>query len=136
MLIDPFNKPLHKYRSGCVGLSDECSKEPQETMSDEPSPAIEERLRRLVSELREQTHLVGYFGGSSLPFTEYMEQLREYVEDAGEYGIAYESIVSSLEEVPFVLSGKAAVDLLEVGLLLGYKTDRPLDRPYDHRTIE
>ena len=97
---------------------------------------IEERLRRVLSEMREQSQLADRFGSEFLPFAEYMEQLREWIEDAGEYGIAFESIVSALEGVPFKLSGKAAVNLLEVGLLLGYKTERPSDEPYDRRRTE
>jgi hypothetical protein len=98
--------------------------------------SIRERLRGVLSEMREQSHLANHFGDVSLSFDEEMEQIREFIEDAGEYGIAYESIVSALEEVPFVLSGKAAVNLLEVGLLLGYKTDKQSDQPYDRRRRE
>jgi hypothetical protein len=98
--------------------------------------SIKERLRRLLSEMREQSQLASYFGGESLSFEEEMEQIREFIEDAGEYGIAYESIVSALEDIPFKISGKAAVNLLEVGLLLGYKTEKPSDRPFDRRRTE
>ena len=94
---------------------------------------IRERLQGVLDEMRKQSHLANHFGGASLSFDEEMEQLREFIEDAGEYGVAYESIVSALEDVPFVLSGKAAVNLLEVGLLLGYKTEKPSDKPYDRR---
>jgi hypothetical protein len=61
-----------------------------------------------------------------------MKQIREFVE-VGEYGIAYESMVADIEALPFVLSGKAAVSLLELGLLFGYKTDRDEDREFDRR---
>lgn len=97
---------------------------------------IRERLLSVLSEMREQSHLGKHFGGDSLSFVEEMDQLREYIEDAGEYGIAYESIVSALEDVPFTLSGKAAVKLLEVGLVLGYKTEKPSDQRFDRRRTE
>lgn len=61
-----------------------------------------------------------------------MKQIREFVE-VGEYGIAYESMVAHLEALPFVLSGKAAVSLLELGLLFGFKTEREEDREFDRR---
>ncbi len=94
---------------------------------------IEERLRLVLTEMREQSNVADHFGGESLSFDEEMEQIREHIEDAGEYGVAYESIVSALEDVPFLLSGKAAVALLEVGLILGYKTEKPSDKLFDSR---
>lgn len=103
-------------------------------MTELTATLIRERLRGVLDEMRKQSHLANYFGGASLSFGEEMGQVREFIEEAGEYGIAYESIVSALEDVPFVLSGKAAVKLLEVSLLLGYKTEKPSDKPYDRRT--
>lgn len=97
---------------------------------------IRDRLRGVLDEMRKQTHLANHFGSATLSFDEEMEQLRELIEDAGEYGVAYESIVSCLEDIPFVLTGKVVVNLLEVSLLLGYKTDKPSDKPYDRRRIE
>jgi hypothetical protein len=60
--------------------------------------------------------------------------IEEWICYANELGIAYESMVCSLEQGPFTLSGKAAVALLEVGLLFGFKTDRPEDQPFDRRS--
>lgn len=68
-----------------------------------------------------------------MSFDEEMEQIREYIEDAGEYAIAYESLVANLEQVPFVISGKAAIGLLEVGLVMGYKTEVDHDAMFDRR---
>jgi hypothetical protein len=95
--------------------------------------SIADRLRSVLREMREQSHLANQFGGDCLSFDEEMEQVREYIEDVGEYGIAYECVVSMLEKVQFVLSGKAAINLLEVALLFGYKTERPSDKLYDRR---
>jgi hypothetical protein len=38
-----------------------------------------------------------------------------------------------LESYPFKISGPAAIKLLEVGLLMGYKTERPEDALFDNR---
>ena len=97
---------------------------------------IKERLRAVLDEMKDQVQLSNHFGGESLSFDEEMEQIREFIEDAGEFGIAYEVLVANLAKVPFVISGKAAVYLLEAGLLLGYKTDDANDRIYDRRATE
>jgi len=97
---------------------------------------VESRLHLIMLELRSQSHLSNYFGGETLSLDEELENIREYIEDAGEYGIAYESIVSLLENAPFVLTSKAAVSLLEVGLLLGYKSDKPCDVLYNCRSTD
>ncbi|MEY3172991.1 MAG: hypothetical protein RLZZ436_904 [Planctomycetota bacterium] len=96
---------------------------------------IKERLLAVLGEIKQQVQLSSYFGGESLSFDEEMEQIREYLEDAGEFGIAYEVLVANLEQVPFMISGRAAISLLEVALLLGYKTDREQDWIYDRRMI-
>lgn len=103
-------------------------------MTSNTEETIRERLRAVLDEMKKQAKLSNHFGGQSLSFDEEMEQIREYIEDAGEFGIAYEVLVANLEQVPFLISGKSAVYLLEVGLLLGYKTDDASDRIYDRRT--
>ena len=97
---------------------------------------IRDRLRFILAELRAQPPVAAHFSPETLSFGELIDQLDEYIEVAGEYGIAYESVVATLEQVPFVLSGKAAVKLLEVGLLLGFKTEDPQDRMFDRRGKE
>jgi len=62
-----------------------------------------------------------------------IEQIREYIEVAGEYGVAYESLVSLIESYPVKLTGLAAVKLLEVGLLMRFKTERDEDACFDSR---
>jgi hypothetical protein len=47
-------------------------------------------------------------------------------------GLAYESLISMLE-FHFQRSGCTAVKLLEVGLLLRFKTERPEDAQFDGR---
>lgn len=54
-------------------------------------------------------------------------------QDAGEFGLAYETMISLLESFPFMLTGSAAVRLLEVGLIFGFKTDSDDDKAFDRR---
>ena len=88
------------------------------------------RLLRVLNELKGQREVSTTFLPEELPFDEAMKQIREFIELAGEYGIAYESLVATIESHPFVLSGKAAISLLEVGLLLGFKTGRDSDQMF------
>lgn len=94
---------------------------------------VESRLMDILQELQMQTNLATHYPKNRLSFQDQMEQLREFIADAGEYGIAYESIIADLEQIPFTLSGAAAIKLLEVGLVMQYKTDRPEDQIFDSR---
>jgi hypothetical protein len=94
---------------------------------------IETRLLRLLAELEGQVGVAAAYPANALPFSSEMKQIREFIEVAGEYGLAYESLVAAIESHPFALSGKTAVSLLELGLLLGYKTERNEDREFDRR---
>lgn len=67
-------------------------------------------------------------------FEELMSDVGKWIEDHGQYGIAYEAMVAELESGEFRLSGRAAVKLLEVGLLFGYKTKRPQDKRFNVAT--
>jgi hypothetical protein len=62
-----------------------------------------------------------------------MFRVREWIEHHAEYGIAYEAMVATLDAGEFRLSGRAAIKLLEVGLLFGFKTERPKDSRFDAR---
>ena len=92
---------------------------------------VRQNLSFILSELVSQSDLADHFGGDNLSFDEQMEQLRLFIEDVGEYGVAYEVIVATAEQAPFTFSSKAAIKLLEVGLLLGFKTDRPEDSVFN-----
>ena len=59
--------------------------------------------------------------------------MTEWLDDAGKYGLVYENVVSMLEVWPFKLSGKAAIKLLEVGLIFGFKTESESDKGFDRR---
>jgi hypothetical protein len=94
---------------------------------------IEKRLLAVLRELQGQPTVGTFYSDRQLPFADHMRDLSEYIEVAGEYEIAYESIVSTLSAHPYVLSGAGAVALLEVGLLFGYKTTLKEDALFDRR---
>ena len=94
---------------------------------------IESNLLFVLDELSTQSEVAVHFPSEMQSYDEQMEQVREYIVDAGEYGIAFEAIVSMLELFPFQLSGQASVKLLEVGLLMGFKTERMHDAKFDKR---
>jgi hypothetical protein len=94
---------------------------------------IEIRLLTVLKELESQEKVSANYPPHVLQFSDEMKQIHEYVELAGEYGLAYESLVATIESNPFVLSGKAVISLLELGLLFGFKTDRKEDLPFDRR---
>jgi hypothetical protein len=94
---------------------------------------IESNLLDIINEISRQPEVGKLFPSNRLTFDAYVAQLLEYVEDAGEYGVAYESIVACISRYPFSFSGKSAVKLLEVGLLMRYKTGLPEDKEFDSR---
>jgi hypothetical protein len=102
-------------------------------MTEETRTVVEPRLLEVLGEVEAQTKVASSYAESFLPFVEEMRQIREYIEVAGEYGLAYETLVAAIEIHPFVLSGKAAISLLEVGLIFGFKTDREEDSFFDMR---
>ena len=94
---------------------------------------IVENLSAVLAELKSQQDVGDQFPPDQKNFRDTMEDLREWVEDVNEYGLAYEVLVCMLESHPFRISGSAAVKLLEVALLLGYKTTRDEDAMFDIR---
>lgn len=94
---------------------------------------IEDNLLFILNELIDQPDVATHFPPEILNYDEHMKELHEFIDMAGEYGIAYELIVSLLEDFPFKLTGKAAVKLLETGLMMGFKTEREEDADFDRR---
>ena len=94
---------------------------------------IEDNLRAIVSELYSQDDIGQQFPPELQSFSEQIAQICEWIDDAGEYGVAYEVLVSMLERFQFKLTGGAAVKLLEVGLVLRFKTEQPKDAQFDSR---
>jgi hypothetical protein len=103
-----------------------------EPKSSKQQEQLKVRLLAILNELEKQTHVSATYPPHVLPFANEMKQIREYIE-VGEYGLAYESEVATLETHPFVLSGKVAVALLELALLFGFKTERKEDASFDRR---
>jgi hypothetical protein len=94
---------------------------------------VKERLLYILNDLEGQPVVSATYPANALSYDEEMQQIREFVEVAGEYGLAYESLVAAIECHPYVLSGRAAISLLELGLFLGYKTERDEDKVYERR---
>ncbi|AZG87697.1 hypothetical protein N032_19625 [Pseudomonas syringae pv. pisi str. PP1] len=94
---------------------------------------IENNLVLLLNEIKSQPEIAFYTSSESLSYSDQVEQLSEWLHDAGEYGLVYESIVSLLERLPFKLSGRTSVKLLEVGLIFGFKTEMEADIKFDRR---
>jgi hypothetical protein len=92
---------------------------------------IKNNLLIILAELGNQPEVGGKFPPELQSYSEQVEQLREYI-DAKEYGIAYESIVAMLEEFEFLLSGPVVIKLLEVGLLMRFKTNRAEDAKFSY----
>jgi hypothetical protein len=94
---------------------------------------IHENLSSILVEISAQPEIGAMFDPEQLSYDEQLDQIREFIDEAGEYGIAYESVVSILQSYAFILSSSAAVKLLEVGLLMRFKTELPEDGEFDSR---
>ena len=93
------------------------------------------RLFRVLDEMRTQrSRVVNHYPPERLSFEDEIANMDEWLGPANEFGIAYECIVASLELAPFTLSSTAAIALLEVGLLMRFKTDRECDAVFDSRS--
>jgi hypothetical protein len=99
----------------------------------ETSQLIEDNLLALASEMKSQLQLGNQLSPDQLSLEEQIAQLYEFIELAGEFEIAYELIISLLEILPFKLTGKTVVGLVEVSLLMRYKSDRDEDKVFDIR---
>ena len=95
---------------------------------------IEDRPIRVLAEMQAQREVASsHYPADRMPFDEEMAQIAEFIGPAGEFGMAYESIICSLETIPFTLSGGGTVALIEAALLMSYKTDRDEDSIFDSR---
>lgn len=95
---------------------------------------IDNNLSFILDEMKTQPGVAHSYSADELQYVEHMEQIREFIVDAGEYGLAYEYIVVALQSLPFMLSGKASVKLLEVGLLMRFKSEMEDDKNFDMRS--
>lgn len=87
-------------------------------------------LNKIFLELKQQRDIYDEFQNGILNFDAQMRNLDEYINSAGEFGVAYEIIVVLLEKYSFKISGGNAVGLLEIGLMFGFKTSRDIDAKY------
>lgn len=94
---------------------------------------VEGNLMQVLADLKNQPALADQFPSEGMSYEEQMSQISEWIQDAGEFGLAYEAMISLLESFPFVLTGSAAVRLLEVGLIFGFKTESYRDKLFDRR---
>jgi hypothetical protein len=102
-------------------------------MADYNFDEIETCLAFILCQMEQQHQLASTYPEEMMSFTDQMAQIREYIEVAGEYGLAYELMVINLENHPFQLTGSAAVKLLELALIMKFKTDRSEDKIFDLR---
>jgi len=98
------------------------------------SELIETNLGIVLSEMEAQPEVARHFPPNVLAYGDLMAQIHEFIDLAGEYGLAYEYINGALETLPFKISGNATVKLLEVGLLMGFKSGLDRDKRFDRRS--
>lgn len=94
---------------------------------------VESKLIKVLDELSVQHTVGNLFPADQMSFIDEVAQIREWIVSHGEYGIAYESLVATLEQFPFTLTGPTAVLLLEIGLTFRFKSEREEDREFDSR---
>ncbi|SDC59853.1 hypothetical protein [Paraburkholderia lycopersici] len=94
---------------------------------------IEDNLIFVLDEMSAQPEVGQHYPANVMSYEDEIAQIREFIELAGEYGLAFEYINSALEQFPYRISGKAAVKLLEVGLLMGFKSENDKDKRFDRR---
>lgn len=98
------------------------------------SELIESNLSFILSEMEGQPEIAQHYPPDALSYEDQIVQIHEFIDLAGEYGLAYEYINGALESLPFKISGEAAVKLLEVGLLMGFKSSLDRDKRFDRRS--
>lgn len=94
---------------------------------------VKGNLLCIWGEISVQHKVAEEFPAEQMSYRDQIDQIYEFIDLAGEYGVAYEAMISLLQDFSFVISGKAAVKLLEVGLLLKYKTEQDSDFIFDSR---
>lgn len=94
---------------------------------------IEENLMLVLKEMEGQPEVGNSYPPDMMSYEDEMVQIREFIDLAGEYGLAFEYISGALERLPYKISGKAAIKLLEVALLMGFKSENDKDKRFDRR---
>lgn len=62
---------------------------------------IENNLSLVLADLGPQPEVASFFPPESSSYQEQIDRLSEWVNDAGEYGLVYENVVSMLEMLSF-----------------------------------
>jgi hypothetical protein len=93
---------------------------------------IENNLLYIYNEILKQD-MSNFNKDEFATWKETMEQIYEFIDLAGEYELAYEYIIWQLNNLPYKISGKASIKLLELGLLFKYKTEDDKDKVFDFR---
>jgi len=91
----------------------------------------EKNLVFILNEIENQREISKSFPEDMLGFDETIARIHEYIEEAGEYALAYELMVILLETYDFTISGLGAVKLLELGLIMKFKTTREIDSRFN-----
>ncbi|HEY1996820.1 hypothetical protein [Paraburkholderia sp.] len=94
---------------------------------------IEINLMLVLEEMEGQPEVGNSYPPDGISYEDEMVQIREFIDLAGEYGLAFEYINGALERFPYRISGKAAIKLLEAGLLMGFKSENDEDKRFDRR---
>ena len=96
------------------------------------SALIDANLIFIVQEMKAQPEIAQSYSPATLSYDHQMDQICEFI-DTGEYGLAYEYIIGALGCSPFKMSGAAALKLLEIGLLMEFKSTLEGDKRFDRR---
>jgi hypothetical protein len=96
---------------------------------------IESCLLDIFAEIKDQEDVGRLFTPNQMSFSKEKELIFEFIDLAGEFGLAYEYMGGMLELYPFKMSGPAVVKLLDVGLLWGYKSNLPKDDLFNRQNF-
>ncbi|SDJ54726.1 hypothetical protein [Pseudomonas abietaniphila] len=101
----------------------------------EKTNVLESNLQMIFNEIKCQGQIGASFPPEMLSFDEQMEQMSEWLFDVGELELFYENLILLLDKYDFRISGSAAIRLLEVGLLMRFKTTLDEDLMFNFRPV-
>ena len=91
---------------------------------------IEKKLDLVLAEIVAQRDLALRFFSSAKQFDWEMSVCKSFI-DEGEVELAYTQIIETLDWVPFTLTHRGAVALLELALICGFRTTAEEDRAFN-----
>ena len=95
---------------------------------------IEEKLHAVLAEIVAQRDLALRFFGSAKQFDWEMGLCSSFIDDC-EAELAYTQIVDLLDGIPFTITRRSAVALVELALIYGLKTTDEEDRAFNLRHL-